>query len=226
MVRVQPDHVNGGKKMRTTNAYACKARTLLLSLLSAMLFVTHPAAAFELSGDESAILKSGQPVVRVSPAEAPADGHVVAMIDIAAPRARVWQVLSDCAQAPAVMPNLTYCAVLETGPGGKWDIREHRVTWINLLPEIRTQFRSDYIKDTSIQFQLVGGDMRALDGEWRLSPLHGGVATRLTYNARVGFGALIPGFVIRNALASDVPGFLTAIKTVALQSTVPQAAAR
>ena len=196
----------------------------LLACSSAIGLAAYPLAAFELSEDESATLKSGQPVVRVAPAEAPADGHVMAAIDIAAPRARVWQVLSDCAQAPVIMPNLTYCAVLETGPGGVWDIREHRVTWIKLLPEIRTQFRSEYVKDTSIRFQLVGGDMRALDGEWQLAPLRGGAATRLTYNARVGFGALIPGFVIRNALATDVPGFLMAIKAVSTQPSAPQTA--
>ena len=198
----------------------------VLTCSTAMGLTADPLAAFELSDDESAMLTSGQPIVRVAPAEAPADGHVMAAIDIAAPRERVWQVLSDCAQAPAIMPNLTYCAVLETGPGGMWDIREHRVTWIKLLPEIRTQFRSDYVKDKSIRFQLIGGDMRALDGEWQLAPLRGGVATRLTYNARVGFGALIPGFVIRNALATDVPGFLTAIQTVALQPVAQQAAPR
>ncbi|PPC85652.1 MAG: polyketide cyclase [Hyphomicrobium sp.] len=213
--------------MQTKKVHNIKVRIVnFLKLFVATASICHPAAAFELSSDEKATLKSGQAVVRVAPTEAPADGHVMAAIDIAAPRARVWQVLSDCAHAPAVMPNLTYCAVLENGPGGQWDIREHRVTWIKLLPEIRTQFRSDYVKDTSIRFQLVGGDMRALEGEWRLEPLKGGAATRLTYNARVGFGALIPGFVIRNALANDVPGFLMAIKAVSTQPSAPQTAAQ
>ena len=171
------------------------------------------AASAELTADDQRQLAAGDAIIRVTPADSPADGNVVAVIDIPVPRVNVWQVLVDCKRAPAVMPNLTGCAVLQTGPGNAWDVREHRVHWISVLPDIRTQFRSDYVRETSIMFKRTSGDMLALEGSWRLEPLNAGSATRLRYDARVGFGALIPSFVIRNALSADVPEFLKAIRT-------------
>lgn len=178
-----------------------------LALLLALVGLpTHPG--YCLSGDVT---------ITVTPADSPADGNVVAMIDIPVSRAHVWQVLVDCARAPAVMPNLAGCAVLQTGPGNTWDVREHRVHWISLLPDIRSQFRSDYVRETSIRFKRTGGDMTALEGSWQLEPLNGGKSTRLKYNARVGFGAAIPSFIIRNALTADVPEFLKAIGAEAVR---------
>ena len=176
-----------------------------------------PAASAELTAEDQRQLAAGDAIIRVTPADSPADGDVAAVIDIPVPRTRVWQVLVDCERAPAVMPNLTGCAVLQTGPGNAWDVREHRVHWMSVLPDIRTQFRSDYVRETSIMFKRTSGDMLALEGSWRLEPLNAGSATRLRYDARVGFGALIPSFIIRNALAADVPEFLKAIRAEAVR---------
>ena len=165
------------------------------------------ASAGALSADDIAQLAAGGAVIHVAPAEGAADGDITAAIDIPAPRASVWRVLYDCDRAASVMPNLTSCSVLQSGPGNAWDVREHRIRWISLLPEIRSQFRSDYVVNTSITFTRTGGDMRALEGSWHLEPLQGGAATRLRYEARVGFGALIPGFVVCATSATPInPG--------------------
>jgi uncharacterized membrane protein len=187
---------------------------LLMSLGSLTLTAS---TAIALTAADVRRIADTAPAVSVVPAPSPADGEVKASIDIPAPPSEVWRVLFDCARAPAIMPSLTSCSVLETGPGGRWDVREHRVRWISLLPEIASRFRSDYVQDQSIQFQLVSGDLSALDGEWRLAPIFYGAATRLSYNARVGFGALIPSFVIRNSLEADIPQFLQAIRTEAMR---------
>lgn len=193
--------------------------TLVLSCVATQ-FVS-PVRAMPLAPDDLQRLAAGETIIRVEPADSPADGRVFAAINIAAPMARVWQILFECANAPIILPNLTYCGVLEIGPGHAWDVREHRVRWLSMMPEIRSQFRSDYVVGKSIRFTRVGGDMRALDGEWRLFPLDGGRATQLTYDATVGFGALIPGFMIRNSLQKDVPGFLAAIRSAALAGPRP-----
>ena len=45
----------------------------------------------------------------------------------------------------------------------------------------------------------------------------------MKYNARVGFGAAIPSFIIRNALAADIPEFLKAISAEAVRLAELQA---
>ena len=174
------------------------------------------------SPDEKARLRAGEAVARVSEAPSPADGDVRGAIDIAAPASAVWAVLVDCAGAPAFMENLKSCKVIEEGPAGTWDVREHVVQWGLLLPQVRSVFRSDYVHDQSIRFTRTGGDFSYLEGEWRLEPMAGGTATRVHYEARVGFSALVPGVLVRNALMTDIPHFLGVLRAeVQRRAAVP-----
>jgi carbon monoxide dehydrogenase subunit G len=210
-------------KLRTAQGLAACVRKLPMTFCAIAGFAVGPASAKPISAVDAAWLMTKEPAVSVVAAASPADGEVNGSIEIPAPPAAVWNVLYDCARAPAIMPNLTKCAVVESGAA--WDVREHRVRWISLLPEITSRFRSAYVANVSISFQLAGGDLNALDGEWRLTPLLGGAATRLTYRARVGFGALIPSFVIRNSMQADIPNFLKAIRNEAVRSAGMEIAA-
>lgn len=164
------------------------------------------------STEELSRLKAGEALVRVTVAASPADGDVRGVIDIPAPAALVWSVLYDCAGAPSFMESLKRCAVLEQGPEGAWDVREHVVQWTSFLPEMRSVFRSEYRLNRSIRFQRTQGDLAHLEGAWQLQPLSGGTATRLTYEVRVGFSVLVPGMLVRSALEKDVPEFLGVLR--------------
>jgi uncharacterized membrane protein len=164
------------------------------------------------SADEITELSKGNAVVRVVEIDGPADGEVRGAIDIPAPKSAVWNVLFDCAGAPGFMKSLQSCTVLEEGPGGAWDVREHQVKWTSFLPNVRSVFRSEYVKEQAISFTRAGGDLQFLEGEWRLEPLAGGAVTRIHYEARVAFNALVPGFLVRNALTNDIPQFLGVIR--------------
>ena len=169
-----------------------------------------PAIAF--APEDEARLDSGEPVVRVVPGGGgPIDGQVQATMIIPAPAAAVYSALTECQTAPVVFPSLKSCRVIETGPQASWDVREHRVaSWASFLPDMSTLFHSDYVPDRSISFRLLSGDIQHLDGAWTLEPVKGG--TRVTYEARVGFHALVPSFLVRQSLTSDVPKFLAAIR--------------
>lgn len=171
-----------------------------------------PAHALTLGPDELARLRARDVVITVAPDNDGADGVVEAAIDVAAPRSSVWPVLFDCARAPSFMPALKSCSVLSKGPGDAWDVREHRVSWTDYLPDSRSVFRSEYVKETSIRFSRVEGDLTCLEGEWRLEPLDGGKRTRLSYRVRIGIGLPVPAFLIRGALERDVPSFLKALR--------------
>ena len=190
-----------------------------LGALVLCVFVSEPipALALTLGPEELALLRSGAAVVTVSPDGDGADGRVEAAIDIAAPRAKVWPVLLDCARAPSFMPALKACTVLSKGPGDAWDVREHRISWTDFLPETRSVFRSEYTRETLIRFTRVEGDLSFLEGDWRLEPLDGGTRTRLHYRARIGINLPVPSFLIRGALERDVPNFLRALRAEILR---------
>ena len=171
------------------------------------------ASAFEIGADELRRLKAREVLVNVVPDDSgEADGQIEAVIDVAAPPAKVWTVMLDCQRALKFMEGLKSCRVLERGPNDAWDIREHKSKWLAILPELRSVFRSEYLRDKEIKFQRVAGDIKVLQGGWRLEPLTGGTSTRLTSHSRIGLSAPIPGFILRGALESDVPKRLRALR--------------
>lgn len=201
--------------MTTASILACRSVLAAAALVVALGLVT-PAQA--LSPDDLERLSAGKPIVRVMEAEGPIDGQVDAVIDIAAPASAVFSALTECVRAPEVFPTLKSCRVLETDPARAWDVREHKVaSWASFLPDLSTVFRSEYQTDSRISFRLISGDLEHLDGEWRLEPIAGGAATRVTYRARVGFHPLVPGFLVRQSLKNDVPKFLDTIRSEALR---------
>jgi len=120
-----------------------------------------------------------------------------AEFDIAAPIAVVWAVLVDCDTAAQHVPGMKSCKVLQQDRGGLWDIREHRVKlpWFPLV--LRNVVRSDYEPQARLRYQKARPDGQRLDGEWRLTAINGGAATRIVY---VGYltGVLpIPELILR-----------------------------
>lgn len=183
------------------------------SFVSLLVLICAAAArpAYANTRSDEAKLASSEPVVVVSASEGPIDGQVNATMIVPAPAAAVYSALTECANAPEVFPSLKSCRVLKSDPGRAWDVREHKVSsWASFLPDMSTVFHSDYVPNRSISFRLLSGDLQHLDGAWRLEPIKGG--TRVTYEARVGFHALVPSFLVRQSLAGDVPKFMAAIR--------------
>jgi ribosome-associated toxin RatA of RatAB toxin-antitoxin module len=189
-----------------------RAACLMIAGITLAVAARLPAVAEDLNADQLAKLKAGDALVSVEEDSGDADGRIAAAIEIPAAPHRVWQVMTDCARAPKFVAGLISCRVLEIGPGGAWDIREHRSKWMSMLPETVSVFRSDYVPDKEIRFARVSGTLKFLQGQWRLESLNGGARTRLRYHVRIGVSAPVPGFMIRSALEADVPKLLKALR--------------
>lgn len=181
--------------------------------LALVLTVSVAGGVAALSPDETARLKAGEALVRVSEdATGEADGHIEAAIDIPAPPSRIYAVMLDCARTMKFLTKLKTCKVLEASPDGLTDVREHRSKWLAILPETVSVFRSTYVRDREIRFEKLSGDFKFLKGSWRLEPEAGGKTTRVFYDVRVGISAPVPGFMIRSALQEDVPKLLKGLR--------------
>lgn len=137
----------------------------------------------QLNADEEARLARGEVVAHIIEERGPG-GRLRAAIDIPAPASIVWRVMLDCGRAPAYVPGLEACTVLEAAADGRGDIREHRVRWIGLLPPLTLRFRSEYVPEREIRVTRIGGDLAAMQGVWRLEPREQGRATRLRAGAQ------------------------------------------
>jgi hypothetical protein len=79
---------------------------------------------------------------------------------------------------------------------------------------VHSVYRSDYDRPKGIRFHRTGGDMKVLEGEWRLEPRPDGV--RVTYEARAAAPFAVPGWIARVTLRHDVPAALTALRREAM----------
>jgi uncharacterized membrane protein len=183
------------------------------ALLAVLLFAAAPAAALDLSPRAQAQLDRGRPYVEVTPDADGMSGVIRAAIDIPAPQAAIWAVMTDCDLAPRMVSDMKSCRVLERDPQGRWDIRE-QISRPGLTPEVRSVFREDFEPPDRMTFHRTGGDLKVLEGEWRLQP-HGD-RVRVTYEARVAAPFSVPGWIARLVLRHDVPMALLALRRESL----------
>jgi hypothetical protein len=175
-----------------------------------------PARGVELPDQAHAALERGRPYVEVKPGPDGTSGVILAAIDVAAPQAVVWSVMTDCDLALKMVANLKSCRILERDPQGRWDIREE-ITKMTFMPSVRTVYREDFDPPQSMAFHRTDGDLKVLEGEWRLAP-HGD-QVRVTYEAHVAAPFAVPGWVARIALRHDVPMALLALRREAMART-------
>jgi ribosome-associated toxin RatA of RatAB toxin-antitoxin module len=151
-----------------------------------------------------------EPVVNVTALDAGA--KVVATIRIEAAPATVWAVMLDCKKAARIVAGLERCTVLKRDPAGTWDVREHLVNWSSFLPNVRSEFHSDYVTHARISFRRTAGDLKSLKGSWHLVPLNNGATTKLVYDVEVDPGIPVPGTWVRSAVERDARAVLKALQ--------------
>ncbi|MBP6013950.1 MAG: SRPBCC family protein [Alphaproteobacteria bacterium] len=183
-----------------------------LTILLSALLTSAASAGMKVGAAEEAKLAAGEVLVEATVDEGQEAARVSAVIDIAAPPRSVWSVMTDCARAPRFLPGLISCRVLESDPGGAWDIREHVVDWAWYLPTVRNVFRSDYEPPTRLRFKRTDGDLARSEGEWRLESMKGGAATRLSYTALLSPRSWIPPSLALSSVKEDVPNVLLALR--------------
>ena len=157
-------------------------------------------------------LTAGEIIVDVVADPGSNAGLVHAILEIEAPPSAVWVLMLDCGRTMKFNERLKSCRVTSSDPQGRWDIREHIVEWFWPLPKVRSVFRSEYKPFESIRFRKIEGDLRELSGSWTLAAIRKGEATRLTYEARIDPGSVVPGILLRSAMETEIRRVLSGLR--------------
>lgn len=186
-----------------------------VAAFAAVLLLASPAWAWEPDPQVLAGLTRGQAYVEVRPDPAGASGLIRAVEEIAAPSEVVWALLIDCELAPRLAASLKSCRILERDPAGRWDIRE-QISRPGLMPRFRSVVRSDFEAPRRLRFRRIDGDLKVLEGEWRLTPVRDGRATRVVYESRAASPYAVPGGLARLVIRRDVALAMAALKRESL----------
>ena len=161
------------------------------------------------------LLNRGQVFIEVIGEADNRHGVIHAAIDIAAPRERVWRVMTDCARLPALMQNST-CRVVSGDIQSGSDVREQVSAGNLIFPRMHNVVRSEYTPYSLLRFRRAGGDFRTLEGEWRLEPINNGAGTRVIYVNRLAVNLPIPAPLMREGMRRDVPRMLLNLRRESL----------
>jgi uncharacterized protein YndB with AHSA1/START domain len=139
-------------------------------------------------------------------------GRVRAAVRINASPQAIWSVMTDCNQALTFVPGLKRCRRIDSAPDGRWEEIEHEVRYSWLLPVVRYVFRADYDRPHRIDFHRIGGDLKAEEGTWLLTPTADGTGTVVEYDVYVDPGFWIPQFLVTRSLRKDLPAALNGLR--------------
>ena len=153
---------------------------------------------------------AGKVWLEVSPDPKGAPALARGVVDIAAPPAVVWRLMMDCAAMRRIMPSNRGCKVVEKDPMGGWDVREHLMK--TPIQMVRAVFRSDLEPQRRMTFKRIDGDMRVLEGEWKLEPLDSGKRTRVTHEMRMQPGFAAPGVLVRSFVRGEISAGLANLR--------------
>ncbi|MEL7334333.1 MAG: SRPBCC family protein [Cyanobacteria bacterium J06560_2] len=125
----------------------------------------------ELSDQEQAALTDGQ--VTVTAKRAGDEGQFVARVLVDAPTETAWEVLTDYDNFKDFLPNVKDSALLEEA-GNRKVFQQLNV--VSVVPgvldiESRVQIASVESFPQQVDFELVGGDLALLEGQWALVPV-------------------------------------------------------
>jgi hypothetical protein len=79
------------------------------------------------------------------------------------------------------------------------------------MPDLRTVFRQDFEPQKRIVITRVDGDMKVIEGEWRLQALPNG-RSRVSQEMRMQPDFPAPGFMIRSFLKDELSGGLANLR--------------
>ncbi len=186
---------------------------LALYMVTGALWIAIPPAASALTEwnkTQVLQLKKGEILVSVRQTGNPPKGTVEAVILIESPPENIWRIMTDCREIPNFVPGLAACRVLDSGHN--WEIIEHEVKWIRFLPTFTYVFRAEYKPNRKIEFVRVRGDLREIEGSWRLTPLDQNRRTIVSYSVFLDPGFFIPQWLVRRSLKADLPAVLTSLR--------------
>lgn len=185
-----------------------KPRILLLAAI--LTGLTAPAGSAGTDGDIGRRLSDGE-IVLLDYATNQAGGSSRVQALVQAPARSVWEVITSCEQTFIFVDGLKRCEVLEDS-GERAVV--HQVVKRNwLVPTQDFVFESLREPYQGIRFNLIEGNLKAMEGRWRFIETPEGLL--VDYAIRIRPGLPVPGFIVRWVMRKGMPDIIACIRGLA-----------
>jgi len=192
-------------------------RPLSIALLPTALLlvgcIACSAAASTAIAEESAIrarLEAGEVVARETRGD-PQGGSARMQMLVQAPAQAVWAVIVSCELAFRFVEGLQRCEVLEDS--GERALVHQVLDRGWLTPRLDFVFESLRRPWEQIDFRLVEGNLKALEGSWRFEETAAG--TLVDHEIRLRPQAPVPAFLVRRDIGRTMPDLLACVRGLA-----------
>ncbi len=136
--------------------------------------------------------------------------------EIDAPIDQVWALVEDVEKAPEWQGGLKALRALERDDDGRATLCESKSD--AKVRTVTSTVRFSYDGPTALAWRQVKGELKSVDGSWKLVDL-GGNRTRATYNLDVDLGRVL-GLVIRGPLIDLLRGMLVGARAGELKQAI------
>jgi ribosome-associated toxin RatA of RatAB toxin-antitoxin module len=120
----------------------------------------------------------------------------------------VWDILQGCGKAFVFVDGMEQCEVLQRTD--RYALIHQVVDTGLLAPTLDYRYESKNRAFTRMEFSLVEGNLRVLQGNWEFEKVTEGL--HVTYNMRVRPGFPVPRFLVRLSLRRMIPDMLACIR--------------
>jgi ribosome-associated toxin RatA of RatAB toxin-antitoxin module len=186
---------------------------LPIALLLVGCIARSAAAASTAIAEESATrarLEAGEVVARETRGDAQGGSARMQML-VHAPAQAVWAVIVSCELAFRFVDGLQRCEVLEDS--GERALVHQVLDRGWLTPRLDFVFESLRRPWEQIDFRLVEGNLKALEGSWRFEETAAG--TLVDHEIRLRPQAPVPAFLVRRDIGRTMPDLLACVRGLA-----------
>jgi ribosome-associated toxin RatA of RatAB toxin-antitoxin module len=186
---------------------------LLLALLSAS---AAQSADTNVSENDLQRLQAGEIIAR-DMNSSKAGGSARMQIFVHGSARAIWDVIISCEKAFVFVDGLQLCEVLED-TGDRAVV--HQVVKKG-FPIPTQDFMFESLRDhySEIEFRLLEGNLKAMEGAWRFDESPGG--TLVDYSVTVQPGVPAPRFIVRRNVQKGMPDLLACVRGLAAGSPTP-----
>ena len=125
------------------------------------------------------------------------------------PMQAVWDVIADKKGAEDYVKNLQKVTVIEEND--EYALIEQTIK-IGALKKVTYVIKNVDEAPHSMTFSRHSGDLKAIDGYWKLFPIDGGNKTLVVYKLGLKPGFAVPNFMVKNSLKNSLPEALREVR--------------